>query len=605
MPDNTESAPRWRDLIALLAPVRWQLVGASALQGLASAASIVPLVCVVEIARELLAAGAPDEDAIRTLVVVAVAAFSFRLVAQGIASQVTHLADNTFQLEVRRRVASRLGRLPLGWFGARHSGEVKRAVQDDVAAMHYLVAHSLPDLVAGVVAPVLALGYLVWIDWRLTLVTLAPLVVFGIFYASIVRGYSAQMAGHAAALGRINAAVVEFVQGIAVVKAFGRSHRAHERFERSASEFADFHDAWVAPIARRSALGELACSPPVMLLVILSGGIALVRWGGLAPVDVVPFALLGLGLTAPLLTLGYSAQGFRLAAEAGSRVAALLAIPELPQPAAAPTTPPGAAQGAPPPGAAPATPSPHAAAIELDDVAFSYDGATEVLRAISAELAPGTVTALVGPSGAGKSTLATLIPRFWDVTAGAVRVGGADVRDVPAGDLYAQVAFVFQEPGLLRASVRDNIRLGRPDASQDDVEAAARAAQIHDRVVALERGYDAVVGVDARLSGGEAQRVAIARALMADRPILVLDEATAFADPESEAAIQDALSELARGRTIVVIAHRLSTITTADNILVLSEGEIRERGRHEELVARGGIYARMWTAHERATGAAA
>jgi len=191
------------------------------------------------------------------------------------------------------------------------------------------------------------------------------------------------------------------------------------------------------------------------------------------------------------------------------------------------------------------------------------------------------------------------------VTGGAVRVGGADVRDIAPGDLYARVAFVFQEPGLVRAPVRDNIRLGRPDASQADVEAAARAAQAHDRIVALGRGYDAVIGVDARLSGGEAQRVAIARALMADRPILVLDEATAFADPESEAAIQDALSVLARGRTVVVIAHRLSTIVSADRILVLAAGEIVERGRHEQLVALDGVYAGMWRAHERATGATA
>jgi ATP-binding cassette subfamily B protein len=210
------------------------------------------------------------------------------------------------------------------------------------------------------------------------------------------------------------------------------------------------------------------------------------------------------------------------------------------------------------------------------------------------------VTALVGASGAGKSTLAALIPRFWDVRAGAVTVGGVDVRDVPSADLYAHVAFVFQDPGLLRTSVRDNIRLARPDADDGAVEAAARAAQIHARVMELPRGYDSVVGDEARLSGGEAQRVAIARALLADRPILVLDEATAFADPESEAAIQDALSRLAAGRTLVVIAHRLSTVAGADQILVLSGGRVVERGRHAELLAADGEYARLWLAHERA-----
>jgi ATP-binding cassette subfamily B protein IrtA len=571
-------------LLALLAPVRVPLLAAALLHAVAAVASIVPFVCVVEIARRLLAPPA-DEAQIRTLVVVAVCAFGLRLLAQGASGQITHLADNTFQLAVRRRVAAHLGRLPLGWFGARNSGEVKRAVQDDVAAMHYMVAHSLPDLVAGVVAPLTALAYLVMIDWRLTLITLAPVLVFACLYTTIVRGYSSQMAGHAAALGRVNGAVVELVQGIAVVKAFGAAGRPHARYARATAEFADFHDAWVRPIARRSALAELACSPPVMLLTVLCGGAALVEWGSLAPIDVVPFVLLGLGLTAPLLTLGYSAQGFRLAAEAAQRVVALLALSPLPQPAAADAQPPAGER------------------VALTGVAFSYDGRSEVLAGVCAELERGTVTALVGASGAGKSTLAALIPRFWDVSAGAVTVGGADVRDVPSAELYAHVAFVFQDPGLLRASVRDNIRLARPDAGDGAVEAAARAAQIHGRVLELPRGYDSVVGEDARLSGGEEQRIAIARALLADRPILVLDEATAFADPESEAAIQDALSRLAAGRTLVVIAHRLSTIAGADSILVLSGGRVVERGRHAELLAADGEYARLWEAHERATAA--
>jgi ATP-binding cassette subfamily B protein IrtA len=559
-------------LLTLLAPVRRPLLAAALLQAIAAAASIVPFLCVIEIARRLLEPPA-DAAAVHRLVLIAIVAFGVRLIAQGASGQITHLADNTFQLEIRRRIAAHLGRLPLGWFGARHSGEVKRAVQDDVGAMHYMVAHSLPDLVAGVVAPLVALGYLIAVDWRMTLITLVPVAIFGAFYASIVRGYSSRMAGHAAALGRVNAAVVELVQGIAVVKAYGGRH---ERFAKATNEFADFHEEWVRPIARRSALGELACSPPAMLLVVLTAGTALVNAGALEPIDVVAFVLLGLGLTAPLLTLGYSAQGFRLAAEAAHRVAQLLALPELPQPATPRT--------------------PRDERISLDGVTFSYDGRQNVLEAIDVELEPGTVTALVGASGAGKSTLAALIPRFWDVTEGAVTIGGADVRDVPSDELYAHVAFVFQEPGLLRATVRDNIRLGRADASQEDVEAAARAAQLHDRIGELPRGYDSIVGDDARLSGGEAQRLAIARALLADRPVLVLDEATAFADPESEAAIQDALSELSIGRTLVVIAHRLSTVTAADCILVLAGGRIVERGRHEELLEAQGEYARLWSA---------
>lgn len=552
-------------LLTLLAPVRRSLLIAALLQAVAAVASIVPFLCVIEIARRLLA-----DDPLGDLVLIALIAFGVRLVAQGASGQITHLADNTFQLEIRRRITAHLGRLPLGWFGGRHSGEVKRAVQDDVAAMHYMVAHSLPDLVAGVVAPLTALAYLITVDWRLTLVTLAPVAVFGALYITIVRGYSGRMAGHAAALGRVNAAVVELVQGIAVVKTYGGRS---EHYRAATREFADFHEDWVRPIARRSALGELACSPPVMLLLVLGAGALLSD----DAVDIAAFVLLGLGLTAPLLTLGYSAQGFRLAAEAAQRVQRLLAEPPLPQPSqsVAPTT----------------------SRIELDHAAFSYDGQFDVLREVTATLEPGTVTALVGASGAGKSTLAQLVPRFWDVKHGAVSVGGADVRDVGSDALYRHVAFVFQDAGLLNDTVRENIRLARPGASHDEVERAARAAQIHDRISALPRGYDSVIGDDARLSGGEEQRVAIARALLADRPILVLDEATAFADPESEAAIQDALSELAVGRTLIVIAHRLSTIAAADRILVLAGGRVVEQGVHDELLGADGEYARLWEAH--------
>ena len=567
-----------RALLGLLAPARRALIAAAAIQAVAAAASIVPFVAVVEIARRLLDPPTVAGD-IRPLVVLAVVAFGVRLVAQGAAGQITHLADNTFQREVRGRMLAQLGRAPLGWFGERHSGEVRRAVHDDVNAMHYMVAHSLPDLVAGVVAPALALAYLAAVDWRLALVTVVPLLAFGLLYRGIVRGYADQMAGHSRALGRLSAATVEFVQGISVVKAFGRTGRAHARFRERAEEFADHHDRWVEPIARRSALAEVAISAPVILLVVLAGGVVLVRHGGLAPVDVIPFALLGVGLAAPLATLGYSAQGFRLAMDAAGRVDALLAVEPLPEPLAADSR---AAEGR---------------DVAMHDVSFSFDGSHRVLDGVDLRLEPGTVTALVGASGAGKSTLAALIPRFWDPDSGRVEVGGVDVRDMLAADLYGRVAFVFQDPGLVRASVRDNIALAVPGAPDEAVVAAARAARIDERIRELPRGYASVVGEDARLSGGEAQRVAIARALLADRPILVLDEATAFADPESEAEIQDALSELAAGRTLVVIAHRLSTVAGADQIVVMGSGRVLERGRHEELLAAEGAYARLWGLH--------
>jgi ATP-binding cassette, subfamily B, bacterial len=236
--------------------------------------------------------------------------------------------------------------------------------------------------------------------------------------------------------------------------------------------------------------------------------------------------------------------------------------------------------------------------VTFDDVSFTYDGKVAALDGVSFQAERGEIIGIVGPSGSGKSTLATLLPRFHDVTGGAVRIGGVDVRDIAPKRLYRLVGFVLQDVALVHGSVADNIRLGRPDASDDEIVTAARAARIHDRIAELPRGYDWVVGDDAAFSGGEAQRVAIARALLADAPLLVLDEATAFADPESEAAIQDALSELASGRTLLVIAHRLASIAGADAIVVLDDGAVVESGRHADLLAADGRYARMWRAHE-------
>ena len=561
----------------LLRPIRGRLAIALLLQVAASAAAIVPFIAVVELARILFAPGPVDPGQVWRVAGIAVVALAARFALFGAAGLITHFADNTLTLLLRRSIAARLGRVPLGWFDDRGSGRVKQVVQDDVTAMHHVVAHALLDIASAVVTPLLITGYLLWADWRLALVTLAPLPLYALTMALLMRGFGDQMARHSEAMARINAAVVEFVEGIAVLKVFGRSGQAHRAFQKAADDFRAFFLSWMRPMARTSALAYIAVAPPTVLLLVLAAGTGFTALGWTEPVDVVPFVLLGLGLAGPLLALEQTTTRLRTAKAAAERVGEVLAAEELP-----PVVHPEA---------------PADEHVRFSGVAFGYDGRTEVLSGIDLELRPGTVTALVGPSGAGKSTLAQLLPRFRDPTAGAVTLGGVDLRHIEPAELYRHVGFVFQETRLLRTTVAENIALGRPGAGAADVERAARAARIHDRIARLPRGYDSVAGEDARFSGGEAQRIGIARALLADPPVLVLDEATAFADPESEAEIQEALSRLVEGRTLLVIAHRLATIAGADQIAVLDGGRIVERGTHAELIAAGGRYAAMWAAH--------
>ncbi|TDC04590.1 ABC transporter ATP-binding protein [Nonomuraea longispora] len=579
-PDGGDKpAPGRAALIALLAPIRPRLITAAAFQVVYAVSALVPFVCVAELARVLLSPGAGGAGRVWPIAALAVAGLLVRFLSFGVAGAITHFADADLQLHLRRRMAAHLSRVPLGWFGERNSGHVKKVLQDDVREMHHLVAHAALDLLAAVVTPLAALAYLLYVDWRLTLVVLIPVPLFAAAFAIMMRGYDEQMRRWSEANSRISSAVVEFVQGIAVIKTFGQTRRSYRRFAEAADDFADFFAAWVRPMLRLSGLSMAFISPPAMLLVSAAGGAVFAANGWIAPVDVLPFVLVGVALTAPFLALDMGSMRLRSAAESAGRVAALLDTPPLPEPET-PTRPIGHAVG-------------------FRDVSFSYDGATPVLRKVSLSLEPGTVTALVGPSGSGKSTLAKLLPRFYDPGEGEILVGGADVRAIGSAELYHHVGFVLQDVQLLRTSVADNIALGRPEAEREEIERMARAAQIHDRITELPRGYDSVIGEDTHLSGGEAQRVAIARALLADAPILVLDEATAFADPESESAIQDALSTLVAGRTLLVIAHRLSTITGADQIAVLDGGRITERGTHDQLLAAGGLYARMWAAHVR------
>jgi ATP-binding cassette, subfamily B, bacterial IrtA/YbtP len=516
------------------------------LQVVAGVAGLVPLLAVVELGRELLKAGPIDEGRVRAAVIAGAAGLLVRLVCAGAASGLAHVLDGRVQLTFRRELADRLGRVPLGWFDQRRKGELAKVMGEDVSAVHPFIAHTPGELVSAFVVPAVSLIYLFSVDWRLTLITLVPvLLAVALVPLMMTPARAREQRDFDAAQGRIATSVVEFVEGIAVVKAYGGADRAHRRYRTAVDDFVGTFVRWVRGISGIAAGMQLALSPPFVLLVVLVGGAAL------GTTDLLPFLLLGLGLTAPVAALGHGFDDIQAAARAVGRIRAVLAVPSLPQPEH------------------PVTPRGHR--VELRDVHFAYEPGHEVLRGVDLVLEPGTVTAVVGPSGSGKSTLVKLLPRFFDPTHGRVLLGGVDLREV--GDPYRYISFVFQDVQLLRASVAENIALAVPDASEEEVTRAARRAGIHDRIRKLPRGYDTVLGDDVTLSGGEAQRISIARALLADTPVLVLDEATAFADPPTERAFSGILTG---GRTVLVIAHRPETIARADTVVALDADRIVE-----------------------------
>ncbi|MEU3725027.1 ABC transporter ATP-binding protein [Streptomyces sp. NPDC031705] len=559
----------------LLRPHYASFAAVVTLQVIGALAGLMPLLAVVELGRTLLAPGPVDAGHVRIVVIEGAAGLFLRLLFTAASSGLGHVVDGQVQLTLRRRLAARLGRVPIGWFSRRRTGELAKVVGDDVSAVHPFIAHAPGELVSAFVVPLASLVYLFTVDWRLTLITLIPVVLaVALVPLMMTPARLREQEEFDAAMGRISSSVVEFVQGIAVVKAFGASGRAHRRFLMAVDDFVGSFLGMVRGLAGVAAAMQVVLSPPFVLSVVLIGGTALITTGGMAPADLLPFLLLGLGLTAPVAALGHGFDDMQAARRAIGRIREVLAVRPLPEPAH------------------PVAPRGHR--VELRGVRFGYDADREVLRGVDLVLEPGTTTAIVGPSGSGKSTLVQLLPRFFDPTHGSVTLGGVDLRELGSRELYRTVSFVFQDVRLLRASVADNIALAVPHADLDDVVRAARLANIHDRILELPRGYRSVVGEDAGLSGGEAQRIALARALLADTPVLVLDEATAFADPQTEQAVRGALATLGGDRTVLVIAHRLETIADADTVVMLDEGLVVEQGRPADLLARPGRFAAFW-----------
>ena len=549
----------------LTAPIRGSMMVARVLGFLYGALAVAPYVVLVQLGEVLLAAARsgvlPGRGEVMTLLMWLTGAFGVRYGIYFVALAVTHFADVRFGHIVRSRMVKVLAGAPLAWFTSTNSGAVRKAIQDDTHDVHTVIAHAPVESAAAVSAPLSLLIYSFVVDWRLGLLSIATLPIYGLLNAWMMRDMgekTAQMDRH---LTRVSSTMVEFVSGISVVKAFGTVGRSHQRFTQAAEDFSRFYRDWCGPLLKGSALGQASVSPSLILLISTAGGAAFAAAGIVSPVQVITCALIALVIPAAIEVLGTTAWSYQIAGAAALRIVDLLSVDPLP------------AEG---------SSVPEGSDVEIDGVSFSY-GTTLALDDVSLTIPEGTVTALVGSSGSGKSTLATLVARFADPDRGSVRIGGVDVSDIATDVLYRHVSFVLQDPQLLDISVRDNIALGVPGASDDAVWAVAAAARIDDYLRSLPRGLDSVIGEDAHPSGGQAQRIAIARALLVDAPVLVLDEATAFTDPEAEADIQEALTRLVQGKTVLVIAHRAASITGVDQIAILDAGRLIALGAPDQL----------------------
>ena len=539
------------------------------------ALKIVPYFLIADIVRMLLGG---ESELSQYLIKAGLIALSF------IAAELLHSASTTLSHKatfavlsgIRKMCCDKLARVSLGYVKDTPSGSFKNIMVERIDSIETTLAHIVPEFTSNLLAPLIILAYFFTIDWRLALWSLLPVVIGFASYGGMMINYKPNFERTVKATKELNDAAVEYIDGIEVIKAFGKTESSYAKFTEAAGEYASSFINWMRGCAVYHGLAMTVT--PYTLLTVLPFGAGYVAAGTLSLSDFILCVILSLGIVGPLITvMSYTDDLGKIDVIVGE-VAGILGQPELerPQESAA---------------------APEDNSVSLRDVHFAYHD-DEVLHGVSMELPSGSVNAIVGPSGSGKSTIAKLIASFWDVSSGSISIGGADIRQLSQEEYNEKIAYVAQDNYLFNETVMENIRHGRPDAADEEVIEVTKKSGCYEFIMQLENGFDTVVGgAGGHLSGGERQRISIARAMLKDAPIVILDEATAYTDPENEAILQSSIARLVAGKTLIVIAHRLSTVKDSDCIFVVEDGRINSCGTHEELLSSCPLYRQMWQAH--------
>ena len=556
-------------------PYHGKFIGSIILAVLGVACQMVPYFCVAHIVT-LMLSGEQDFSSYMTACIVALCGYLGKVVFANLSTVISHTATYYTLRDLRENITEKLARVPMGTILDTPSGQYKPTIVDRVEGMEPTFAHLLPEMTANVLVPIVIVVYLLILDWRMALLSLVTLVVGLVVMSAGMKNYPVKWEGAVKAGKQMANAIVEYIGGIEVVKAFSQSAGSYKKYSDAVNYNANYYVDWMRE--NQKTMSAYNAILPSVLICVLPCGFAFWLSGSLELSTFLSIVIFSLGLVGPIIAAFTFTDDLAVLGTNVEEISQLLNAEELNHketPIKLEDT-----------------------GISLRSVSFSYDGTTEVLHDVNLAIHPGTMTALVGPSGSGKSTVAKLIAGYWDVTSGSITLGGHELKDMPLSEIADQISYVSQDNYLFNRSIRENIRMGRPSATDAEVEQAAKQSGCDAFIRKLDNGYDTVVGsAGSHLSGGERQRIAIARAMLKNAPVVILDEATAYIDPENEALVQKAISTLTVGKTLIVIAHRLSTIVGADNIVVVKDGTIHAQGTHEKLLETCPLYRDMWQAH--------